>query len=357
MNITMFIASLTGGGAERQIAEMANLFSRYGHNISMVTYSDLIDDYYICSDVKRIRLAENKGRLAKWIAILKYFLKTADDGVISFLPGCSRFVVLSSLLRYRRPYKILAGERSAMTAPSGVQLQMIKVLYRWVDYVVANSYTQADQIREINPKLRNKILTITNYADLKRYSVSTYKHSPVLRIVILAHYRKEKNCLNLLKMANLLKERTTVPFRIEWYGRKYDDVYNECAQYVEEHNIGHIVSLNDRIDDVAHILSESDALCLPSLQEGFSNSIAEAICSGVPVLASDVSDNSIMVHNHVNGYLFDPNDVEDMCRAFMDFLKLSDEDRQRMGQQSRMIAEQVFDEKTFVDSYINLIAG
>ena len=65
MNITLFISSLTGGGAERQMAEMANLFARYGHNVSLVTYSDLDDDYEVSNSVMRFRLGEGKGTVLK----------------------------------------------------------------------------------------------------------------------------------------------------------------------------------------------------------------------------------------------------------------------------------------------------
>ena len=355
MNITLFISSLTGGGAERQMAEMANLFARYGHNVSLVTYSDLDDDYEVSNSVMRFRLGEGKGTVLKWFAILKYFLKNNDDGVISFLPGCTRFVILSSLLRRRKQYRIIAGERAVILTPSRVQMQMINHLYKYADYIVANSYTQARQIVEFNNDLSRKTLTIINYADLRKYSVVQVKPSSVLRILITSHYRPEKNCLNFLRMLNILVHKTDIPFRVEWYGRIYPEVYETAHKYILDNSLMHIIQLNDRVDDVQKLLNKADVVCLPSLTEGFSNSISEAICMGLPVLASDVSDNSLMVHDGVNGFLFDPNDIDDMCAAFIKFLNLSYKERVSMGRNSREIAEKIFDEEKFVNQYISLM--
>jgi glycosyltransferase involved in cell wall biosynthesis len=94
---------------------------------------------------------------------------------------------------------------------------------------------------------------------------------------------------------------------------------------------------------------------LPSLFEGFSNSIAEGICCGKPMLVSDVSDNRIMVHDHENGFLFDPNDVDSIVDAFIRFFSLDTSEMTMMGHKSREIAESLFDKEAFIESYINLI--
>ena len=96
-------------------------------------------------------------------------------------------------------------------------------------------------------------------------------------------------------------------------------------------------------------------MCLPSLHEGFSNSISEYICCGRPVICSDVSDNSVMVHDGENGFLFDPLNVESIMEAFVRYFDISFEQRDKMGVRSREIAESLFDKDKFIESYIKLI--
>jgi sugar transferase (PEP-CTERM/EpsH1 system associated) len=60
---------------------------------------------------------------------------------------------------------------------------------------------------------------------------------------------------------------------------------------------------------VAELLNAMDVFVLPSLKEGMSNTLLEAMASGLPVLATDVGGNPEIVENNVNGCLFSPGDA------------------------------------------------
>lgn len=75
------------------------------------------------------------------------------------------------------------------------------------------------------------------------------------------------------------------------------------------------------------------------------------------MLVSDVSDNSRMVKDGINGFLFNPLDESSMVEAFIKFFTLKFEDRKKMSEESRKIAETLFDKARFIDSYISLIEG
>jgi glycosyltransferase involved in cell wall biosynthesis len=114
------------------------------------------------------------------------------------------------------------------------------------------------------------------------------------------------------------------------------------------------VALKERVKDVVHTMEHIDVVCLPSSWEGFSNSISEAICCGRPVLVSDVADNCVMVKNGTNGFVFNPNDVDGIVRAFVSFFSLSNSAKQQMGDSSRALAEKLFDRDRFLNSYDSL---
>ena len=119
--------------------------------------------------------------------------------------------------------------------------------------------------------------------------------------------------------------------------------------------IGSVLKLNDHIKNVKDVIPLYDALCVPSLHEGWSNSISEGICCGRPMLVGDVSDNKRMVHCNKNGFLFNPTDIQSMYNAFTAFLNLCYSERVKMGECSRKYALQLFCEENFVKSYIKLI--
>lgn len=65
-------------------------------------------------------------------------------------------------------------------------------------------------------------------------------------------------------------------------------------------------------DDVAALMHCFDVFVLPSLAEGISNTILEAMACGVPVLASRVGGNPELVQHNLTGWLFDNNNLTEL---------------------------------------------
>jgi hypothetical protein len=67
-------------------------------------------------------------------------------------------------------------------------------------------------------------------------------------------------------------------------------------------------------NDVPSLLKASDVCLQSSYNEGFALSVAEAMASGIPVIASDVQALNEVVQNKISGLLFEcgnPNDLAD----------------------------------------------
>jgi glycosyltransferase involved in cell wall biosynthesis len=183
----------------------------------------------------------------------------------------------------------------------------------------------------------------------------------VIKVAIFARYSAQKNPIGLAKAISELKERATHPFEVHWYGTQknekgdYNNEYLNIKRTIEELNIGDVLLLYPPVTNPASLMGNYHAACLASIYEGFSNSIAEGICCGKPMLVSDVSDNSQMVHDGENGFLFNPKQTGSIVEAFMRFLSLSYDEMCRMGQRSREIAEDLFDKRLFIQQYVDLI--
>jgi sugar transferase (PEP-CTERM/EpsH1 system associated) len=61
---------------------------------------------------------------------------------------------------------------------------------------------------------------------------------------------------------------------------------------------------------VPEMLNAMDVFVLPSLGEGMSNTLLEAMACGLPVLATNVGGNPEIIENDVSGCLFTPGDAE-----------------------------------------------
>ncbi len=75
------------------------------------------------------------------------------------------------------------------------------------------------------------------------------------------------------------------------------------------------VTLLGHRDDVPECLAAMDVFVLPSVSEGMSNTLLEAMGSGIPVVASDVGGNPEIVRPNLDGLLFPSNDLPALTSA------------------------------------------
>jgi len=92
-------------------------------------------------------------------------------------------------------------------------------------------------------------------------------------------------------------------------------------------------------EDIPQILRCIDIFCLPSLYEGFSRSILEAMACGVPVVATRVGGNVEIIQDGVNGLLVPPGSPEKLASAIRKLLK-DRETARKMGLEGRRLVEE-----------------
>jgi sugar transferase (PEP-CTERM/EpsH1 system associated) len=112
-------------------------------------------------------------------------------------------------------------------------------------------------------------------------------------------------------------------------------------------------------DRVPEMLNAMDVFVLPSLGEGMSNTLLEAMACGLPVLATNVGGNPEIIENDSNGCLFAPRDVQWLAEK----LRILASDRElarRMGAAARRRTTETFSLtrmiKNYREFYFDLVA-
>lgn len=102
--------------------------------------------------------------------------------------------------------------------------------------------------------------------------------------------------------------------------------------------------------DVADVMRGLSCFVLPSLAEGISNTILEAMASALPVIATDVGGNAELVSHERTGLIVPPGDLGAMCDALL-HLARNPALAQAMGRAGRDVAERQFSMPAMVASY------
>ncbi|MDW8324019.1 MAG: TIGR03088 family PEP-CTERM/XrtA system glycosyltransferase [Burkholderiales bacterium] len=83
-----------------------------------------------------------------------------------------------------------------------------------------------------------------------------------------------------------------------------------CEALIRSLGLADSVWLAGERDDIPRLMQAMDVFVLPSLGEGISNTLLEAMATGLPVIASRVGGNPELVEEGVGGSLFPAADVE-----------------------------------------------
>ena len=85
--------------------------------------------------------------------------------------------------------------------------------------------------------------------------------------------------------------------------------------------IADIAWLPGGMDDVPRVLRLFDVFVLPSLAEGISNTVLEAMATGLPVLATRVGGNTEIVEDGTWGRLFEPQDADALAGLLLRYAR------------------------------------
>lgn len=356
MKILCFTDGFNQGGAERQLIGLANLLQQHGFDVTLASYHK--ENFYrslMDSCNLKYDFIESSGlQLSKLVSCYKYFKTKGFDCVISYKGGCNQICCL--LKAIGMSFKLIVSERCLVYDFNAFQKRKF-FLYRFADYIVPNSYAQEKFIGEHYPKLLAKTVTITNFTDIDTFvPVKNETHSK-LRVLVTARISHQKNIKRFIEALSILKKEN-LSIDVKWFGNVNfgEDTYAlECKELIERYGIGDIFHLLPATTSISTEYQSCDVFCLPSIFEGYPNVVCEAMSCGKPVLCSNVCDNSTIVEDGVNGYLFNPYNIMDIVQAFRKVYSLSTNQREEMGTKSREMAVVKFSKKTFVNKYIKLI--
>lgn len=91
----------------------------------------------------------------------------------------------------------------------------------------------------------------------------------------------------------------------------------ECIEIARKANAEDLVWLPGERTDIPELMQAMDVFVLPSLGEGISNTILEAMSCGLPVIATNVGGNVELVKEGITGQLIESENPTEMSKAIL----------------------------------------
>ncbi len=348
--ICVLIGSLGVGGAEKQSALLAKALAD-SHETHYVAMRDRP-----CHQRHRNTLAQAKidpiflrgspGQKLRWFAS---FLKSKRiELLFAHLPGDILMAAAAGTLG--GVPVICGGIRNARIAVH--KRAVLRVLHnRVLRCSISNSHAGRAALvaRGFAPQ---KLVVIPNGIEICKPGGRSAPGQEV-RVASVGRLVKQKDYRTALKSIARVKRRLGPRRRIRYVIAGLGPLEQRCRAWIRDLALEEDVELRVDPREVESIYRDADVYLCTSLFEGLSNTLLEAMASGLPVVATDAGDNRLLVQEGVNGHLVPVGDDEAIAERLLGLIE-DGERRAACGQRSlELVSGYSFDR--FQSRYLELV--
>jgi len=169
------------------------------------------------------------------------------------------------------------------------------ITYKIADAIIVTSLRHQKRAEKYTKK--KNVFILRNAVDLDIFRPLNYQRREN-ELIFVGRLEEQKNVRNLILALTLTKNK--VNLKIAGRGSLFDELKKlvEDAKVAVEF-LGNVSSQ----DLVEQYYNRSTIFILPSLYEGHSNALTEAMACGIPVIVGDTIGNTEVVEHLVNGYV------------------------------------------------------
>ena len=338
--LLLIIQSLHGGGAERQLAELANYWANRAH-VTLATWSgpEIADHYALDTQVRRVHLNDPESG-ARWlrrvrasvlrIARLRALIEAmAPAAVLSF---CTQSNVLTILAARGLKTRVIVSERTQPAKHADLPLPwklLRRLTYAMADSVVVQTQ---DAARWVRRNCWTKATVIPNA--LRELPSLSMQRLPL--IVAVGRLGPEKGFDLLLEaFARLAPRFNDWNLVILGDGAERDRLTRLCRDLA----LTERVQLGGHTSEVETWMARAGLVVQPSRFEGFPNVVLESMGMGAAVISSDCrSGPADLIEDGVNGRLVPVEDVASLMEVMSELMS-QPELRARLGRAATQVRE------------------
>lgn len=319
--ITLFIGGLSGGGAERVICNLANYLCRNDYLVDLITMSNSKNPYKVDDGVRKICLLndnERCGRVHNFLLrrkrLKQYIIKNQNiQCYITMLP-----ITIFMLVRFKKftKSKIIISERVDPSSYSFLKKIMMKYSAKKCDGLVVQTQKISEWYNDVAHRMVIPNAINEDVILNKKNNSSIVKK----KIVAVGRLEKQKNYPMTIRAFELFNKEHP-DYVLEIYGQgsqkeKLVNLANSCGLGKKIKFFGYVNNISERITGAACFVMASN-------YEGIPNALLEAMCLGVPCVATDCDGGGAkeLIEDGKNGFLVKKGSAEQMSRKMKEIVE------------------------------------
>ncbi len=332
MNILLISPTSGGiGGIAQHVDGLSQFLTDIGHQVDVISSANTLtipikrlkNPSFMFSSFLKTKFKKNKDIVHAHHIVGAFAMKNVS---------CKKILSIHGI--YSKNIAQLYGKTT-----SNISKKYEKTALNLADAITVNSKEGYNYYTEMG----FNVVQIPNAIDLNLIPKKSTKQFEN-QIIFAGRLSKEKGVEVILETATQLPDNYHL--LIAGSGPLEEKVRNLAAKKINVHYLGYQSKPN-----VLSLIQSSDLLIQPSLEEGMSSTLLEAMGCGTCILASNIEGISEIVENEKTGVLVEPNNSDELLNKILELVPKK-EKRLRMAKEGLEIVKQ-YDWKRVGKLYLN----
>ncbi len=356
------------GGLENGLVNLLNHMPMQAYRHAIVSLTDVTDFRHRVerNDVEFIALHKRPGH-GVWLYPRLYSLMRERRPAIVHTRNLAALEAVVPAWLARVPVRLHGEHGRDMNDLDGSKrrYQWMRRVYRpFVSHYFALSRDLADYLRAQVDVAPGRVTQVYNGVDVGRFTPAGTTPAPIVGspfdpsrhwiVGTVGRMQAVKDQPTLVQaFLRVLQQRPELRDRLRLVIVGDGPLREVCRQRLDAAGASDLAWLPGERSDVAVVMRGLHCFVLPSLAEGISNTILEAMASGLPVIATAVGGNADLVTHGETGVIVPVSDPDAMADALTQLAEAPSR-AAAMGRAGRAKVEIRFSISAMVDAYRNV---
>jgi len=350
-SVVIFTGALSSGGAEKQSILLSKAL-KDNYKVVIVSFygEKQLSRYINFLKIEQIEYYQLKGSIIKKIIDFSNFIKDRrPDVIINFLPSNN---IIGGFIGKIFNIKVIIGSVRSSRQSFFKYIELLLSHCFFNHATVFNSRSGLEYFSKRGFSKEKSILIPNCILPAIQTSIKN-KNKKYINILMVSRFEKYKDYDTALKVFDVLINKYSFEnlfFTIVGEGTLEENIKN----LIQIYQLENFVEINKNPENIFSYYLNADIFLQTSLFEGLSNSIMEAMIYKLPIVATNVGDNDILVKDDITGYLAPVGEYVLIASKIKKLIE-SSEKRKNMGNKGCRIVMDDYSIENYREHFVDMI--